>query len=121
MEVTVFLNKEETPDGRLAIFDRFPGAYHEGDALEAVYSYTVAAGGSVEAVLERAFSDFNRGSPTFVGSAHYRHRSVSVGDVIEVDGARYSVASEGFGMVGVGCSPEVLVRDNERGELVIEG
>lgn len=102
MRVRVFLNREKDEDGRLAIFSRSraEGAYKKGDKLERVYEYDVGlwseADTNAAAVLDRVWSDFNRGSGTFVGDDAYPERSLSAGDVVEVAGVRYSVESVGF-------------------------
>lgn len=95
--VKVLLNRQKDESDRLAIFSRYgaDSGYHAGDELEEVFSYGLVAE-TVDGALNRAFSDFNRGSPTFVGDEKYPQRSVSVGDVFEVDGVRYAVANVGF-------------------------
>lgn len=95
--VTVFLNREEDDEGRLAIFARFRDevTYQAGDKLESVFSYEVSAEDRPEA-LARVWSDFNRGSPTFVGDEAYPQRSLSMGDVVEVDGKRFSPVMAGW-------------------------
>ena len=100
MNVKILLNRQKDEDGRLAIFSRLrsDGAYEPGDELECVYEYEVE--GELNAALERVFSDFNRGSPTFVGDEAYPQRSLSVGDVVQVDGLLYAVAPVGFDLVG---------------------
>lgn len=97
MKVKVLLNRQKDEEGRLAIFTRLRGedAYQASDELEAVYEHDVEPS-SVEAALNDAWSDFNRGSPTFVGDDAYPQRSLSVGDVVEVDGQRFAVAPSGF-------------------------
>jgi hypothetical protein len=93
----VFLNREEDEDGRLAIFSRLrsESAYQEGDALELVLTTTVA-GDSKDEVLNKVFALTNRGSGTFVGDEAYPQRSLSVGDVVALDGERWSVEGVGF-------------------------
>lgn len=96
-EATAYLNRQEDEEGRLAIFSRFrtEGAYQEGDELEAVFTRTVA-GETPEHALETVYAWLNRGSGTFVGDEAYPQRSLSVGDVVTLDGERYSVESVGF-------------------------
>lgn len=93
-KVKILLNREEI-DGRLAIFTRFgtEPKYRAGDALEEVASFTTDRG---EGVLDLAFEMFNRGAPKFVGDYIYPHRSLSVGDVIQIGGCRWSVETVGF-------------------------
>lgn len=95
--VTVLLNRQEDEDERLAIFSRArsESAYQEGDKLEAVYTYEVEEDDEGR-VLSQVFSDFNRGSPTFVGDEAYPQRSLSVGDVVEVEGFRWICESVGW-------------------------
>ena len=96
MRLRVLLNRQEDAAGRLAIFSRFGGsAYAVGDKLEAVYETTVEAD-SVEDALNRSFGMFNRGSGSFVGDEAYPQRSLSAGDVVEVDGVRYSCERFGW-------------------------
>jgi hypothetical protein len=96
-EAVVFLNRQEDEDGRLAIFSRLrtEGAYQEGDELEAVFTRTVA-GETEQDALNTVYAWLNRGSGTFVGDEAYPQRSLSVGDVVVLDGERYSVESVGF-------------------------
>jgi hypothetical protein len=96
-KVEVFLNRQEDDEGRLAIFSRFRGedTYQEGDALELVLTTTVS-GDSKEEVLNKTFALTNRGSGTFIGDDAYPQRSLSVGDVVALDGERYTVANVGF-------------------------
>ena len=96
-EAVVFLNRQEDEEGRLAIFSRLrtEGAYQEGDELEAVFTRAVA-GESKEDALETVFAWLNRGSGTFVGDEAYPQRSLSVGDVVALDGERFVVAVAGF-------------------------
>jgi hypothetical protein len=96
-KVEVFLNRQEDDEGRLAIFTRFRGedAYQEGDALELVLTTTVS-GDSKEEVLNKTFALTNRGSGTFIGDEAYPQRSLSVGDVVALDGERFAVAWVGF-------------------------
>jgi hypothetical protein len=97
MRVRVFLNREKDADGRLAIFSRIGGeAYRKGDKLERVYDYDFVGDFDRDRVLGRVYSDFNRGSPTFVGDDAYPERSLSAGDVVEVDGVRFAVERVGF-------------------------
>lgn len=93
-KVKILLNREEK-DGRLAIFDRFGNEprYVFGDLLEEVASFDTDKG---EGILDLAYEMFNRGAPKFVGDYMYPHRSLSAGDVIEIDGSRWSVESVGF-------------------------
>lgn len=96
--ITVFLNRQEDEDGRLAIFSRMrdEDAYQPGDYLEDVWSGYVTEMPD-EDVLELVFEMFNRGAPRFVGDEEYPQRSLSVGDVIEVDETdRYAVERVGF-------------------------
>lgn len=91
-EFRVYLNREKDEDDRLAIFSRLrsEGAYVAGDELEHVFTYGHDEG------LERVFSDFNRGSPTFVGDESYPQRSLSVGDIVTMDGVGFICAPAGF-------------------------
>lgn len=93
-KVKILLNREES-NGRLAIFDRFgsESRYQWGDLLEEVASFDTDRG---EGVLDLAWEMFNRGAPKFVGDYMYPHRSLSAGDVIEIDGSRWSVETMGF-------------------------
>lgn len=97
MKINVFLNRQETPEGRLAIFSRLHhfDVYRDDDKLELVYSYELDEP-STDHALNRVFSDFNRGSSTFVGDSKYPHRSLSAGDVVEVNGDRFYVNHIGF-------------------------
>ena len=91
--VTVLLNRQKDEDDRLAIFSRMRGsAYREGDELEAVYTYYLDG----DEILERVFSDFNRGSPSFIGDEEYPQRSLSVGDVVEIEDFRWICESVGW-------------------------
>lgn len=100
--VVVHLNREQDSEGRLAIFSRMRDeeTYVEGDALEQVASTWVVAE-SVDATLEKVFAMFNRGSGLFVGDEVYPQRSLSTGDVVEVDGVRYACQSVGWAAVPV--------------------
>lgn len=99
-KVTVLLNREEDEQGRLAIFSRFRDeeAYQEGDALESVFEFETEV--EAEGVLDYAFALFNRGSGIFIGDEKYPQRSLSVGDLLEIDGERYVCASVGWRKVG---------------------
>ena len=57
-------------------------------------------GTSVNGVLNKVFAMTNRGSGEFLGDDFYAQRSLSVGDVVEVEGVRYSVEGVGFKEVG---------------------
>ena len=102
-QVNVFLNRQEDDEGRLAIFARFGqgGTYREGDELEQVVTVTVEAD-SVSDALNQTYAMTNRGSDTFLGDEAYPQRSLSVGDVLEVAGLRYSVEGVGFQLIGDG-------------------
>lgn len=93
----VFLNRQEDEEGRLAIFSRLRSedAYQDGDALELVLTTTVAAD-SKDGALNTVFALTNRGSGSFVGDEAYPQRSLSVGDVVALDGERFAVAGVGF-------------------------
>lgn len=95
-DFTLYLNREEDEEGRLAIFSRFgEDRYQAGDVLERVWSGPVIAEDHIEG-LEFIFAMFNRGSGSFVGDDVYPHRSLSVGDVVEIDGERYSCEPVGW-------------------------
>jgi hypothetical protein len=96
-KVEVWLNRQEDGDGHLAIFTRRPSedAYRVGDELELVLSTTVEAGSPDEA-LELVFAMTNRGSGIFIGDEQYPQRSLSVGDLVVLDGQRFSVERVGF-------------------------
>lgn len=97
IQYTVFLNRQEDTDGRLAIFSRLrtEDAYQPGDELEEVFSSFLFEEED-ENTLELLFSKFNRGAPDFVGDDLYPERSLSVGDVVEVNGVRYACESAGW-------------------------
>jgi hypothetical protein len=95
--VIAYLNREKDDCDRLAIFTRLrEEAYQEGDELEAVYSDYYDGG--YDEILDRVWSDLNRGSPTFVGDERYPQRSLSVGDVVEFPEShlRFIVKAVGF-------------------------
>ena len=96
-KVEVFLNRQEDDEGRLAIFSRFrdEAPYQEGDALELVLTTTVSVY-SKEEVLNKTWALTNRGSPTFIGDEAYPQRSLSVGDVVALDGERYRGEERGL-------------------------
>lgn len=97
--IHILLNREETPEGRLAIFDRFgEDRYQEGDLLESVWAGHIEAETDDDA-LALAFEMFNAGAPGFIGSTEYPHRSLSVGDVVEVSGIRYSCEPIGWNRI----------------------
>jgi hypothetical protein len=99
MFVKVLLNRQEDASGRPAIFTRFgESAYAVGDKLEAVYETEIEALSPTDA-LNRVFAMFNRGSGLFVGDIVYPQRSLSVGDVVEVDGIRYSCENIGWRVI----------------------
>lgn len=102
-EVKVFLNRQEDEDGRLAIFARFGqgGTYREGDELEHVATVRADAD-DIAGALNKTYAMTNRGSDTFLGDVMYPQRSLSVGDVLEVAGLRYSVEGVGFQLIGDG-------------------
>lgn len=92
----VYLNRQEDEDGRLAIFGRFgKNRYQDGDDLERVWEGAVIADDE-HVALEQVFAMFNRGSGSFVGDDVYEHRSLSAGDVVEIDGQRFSCEAVGW-------------------------
>lgn len=97
MKVRVFLNRTEDADGRLAIFARFGSQmkWQPEDVLEEVIAFDTDKSDLSE-VQALAWEMFNRGAPRFVGDYMYPHRSLSVGDVIEVGGRRFWADSVGW-------------------------
>ena len=110
MKVKVYLNREQDEKGRSIMGSRFgEDRYQAGDHLEEVYSYetfdvphTSAAGDYLYAPqtprteLEVVYALLNRGSGTFVGDFFYHERSLDVGDIVEIDGVRYSCEPVGW-------------------------
>lgn len=99
--VKVFLNRQKDDEGRYAIFTRFrdEAVYQDGDELEHVLTYDVEGlyqVGEEMKMLERVFSDLNRGSPTFIGDERYPQRSLSAGDVVEIGTIRFICERVGF-------------------------
>ena len=105
--VQIRLNRQEDEDGRLAIFSRLPqrdadaSVYEEGDTLETVWDGYVPTGETTRDTLNSVWPLFNRGAPGFIGDDEYPQRSLSVGDVVVVDGARFAVGSFGFQALGL--------------------
>lgn len=83
----VFLNEEVDEDGRFVGF----WGYKPEHKLELVWD-----GVEKDIDLETIWAMFNRGSGTFVGDTRYPKRSLSVGDVVELDGTRYAVEGVGW-------------------------
>lgn len=107
VDVKVFLNRAEDLFSRFDMFDRYgraEGVYREVDELEHVVTLSVdvsdVTGDLGNAVLNRAYAMTNRGSGVFVGDDVYAQRSLSVGDVLEVLGSRFTVAGVGFVRLG---------------------
>ena len=96
--VTIKLNRQEDESGRLAIFTRFhdEDAYQDGDTLEQVWDGYVPTGETVRDTLNAVWPKFNRGAPGFIGDDEYPQRSLSVGDVVVVDGQSFYVDHFGF-------------------------
>jgi hypothetical protein len=98
------LNRQMDEDGRIAIFSRFPPGYAIGDALD------IVGEGEIEIpaadALDYLWEIFNRGAPGFVGDDVWPHRSLSVGDVIEIDDRVYAIEPLGFKLIG-GSAPMV--------------
>lgn len=74
--------------------------YQAGDEMYEAIEYTDERGGDARQVCERAFEMFNVGDPTSdITVRRYRNagrRSLSVGDVVVVDGAAFAVDSFGW-------------------------
>jgi hypothetical protein len=96
VNVKILLNREEL-NGRLAIFARFgaDAGYQLGDKLAHVASFETDLT-DTDSVLALAFEMFNRGAPKFVGDYMYPERSLSVGDVVEIDGTRFACQPVGW-------------------------
>lgn len=91
--VSVFLNRQKDEQGRLVAWSRFGDRkYQDGDDLEHVLDLDVG----MDDPLNETFRRLNRGSGEFVGDDVYPQRSLSIGDVLEVLGTRWSVESVGF-------------------------
>lgn len=102
VDVKIWLNREEDEQGRPAVFTRFghgESKYREGDHLEHVITLQVE-GDDAYAILNHAYAMTNRGSGEFVGDDVYPQRSLSVGDVVEILGLRWSVEGVGFQQLG---------------------
>jgi hypothetical protein len=103
MRVKVYMNVEEDEQGNPVTSSRFgEDRYQLGDQLQLVYDYTVEDVGMnlpVNTVLENTFAMLNRGSGSFVGDYFFPYPSLIVGDVIDVDGEKYSVEPIGFRLI----------------------
>jgi hypothetical protein len=83
---------------------KFTEGYVEGDEVIPVFAYTIGDGLDVEHELERAFRIGNgapRGDGGFeveLSDAYYegKNRSLSVGDVVVVDGVSYACQGSGW-------------------------
>lgn len=87
-------------DAAMKVFRRSFRAYEPGDITYLAIGYVDATDDEPLQVCERAFERFNVGDPRsdeVVSKYRSRgHRSLSVGDVVVVDGQAYGVASLGF-------------------------
>jgi hypothetical protein len=95
----ILLNRTEDEEGRLAIFTRFRSedTYQPDDTLEYVFSgWIVIEPGNEEHILDLLFERFNRGAPGFIGDERYPQRSLSAGDVVEVNGRRFACQRIGW-------------------------
>lgn len=91
-KVEVYLNETVDEDGRPTGF--FMG-YREGDTMRLAISYE-DDGDDME-IAERAFKEFNIGSgPLAQEYRAGRNRSLSVGDLVKIDGVAYSVEPFGW-------------------------
>jgi hypothetical protein len=109
--VTIFHNVTRNEEGRLVNFDR----YATGAPLVRVFAYDSFRADSAEKLAENAFYLFNV-DPCFMQPDDYEIarsyrdrglRSVSVGDVIMVGGAAFTVERTGFGALDTGQLNEV--------------
>jgi hypothetical protein len=108
------LNMVFTREGK-----RFAEGPEERHPLVPVFEYTVDTGATynVNVLLEQAFERFNIGSDELAAQYRARRlRSLSVGDVVEVDGSAYSCESAGWDP----CHPDDMrVVDVEEAERLI--
>lgn len=108
MLVTVYLNEQETPEGRHAAWDRMDGAaYQPGDKLRQAFQYETGDDGNP---LNAAFFAFNVGDePQYEAHRMHRHavayraagpnRSLSTGDVVAWEGQAYALQHDGWELV----------------------
>lgn len=91
-KVEVYLNEETDPDGRPTGMLK---GYRLGDALRLAIGYE-AEGDDLD-IAEEAFYEFNVGEgPLAQEYRAGRNRSLSVGDVVKVDGVPYAVDMMGY-------------------------
>lgn len=87
-------------EAAMAVHYRSFQPYKHGDEMHEAIEYTDERGGDARQVCERAFEMFNVGDPTSdITVRRYRnagHRSLSVGDVVVVDGAAFGVDRFGW-------------------------
>ncbi|MBQ8709367.1 MAG: hypothetical protein IJ550_02130 [Bacteroidaceae bacterium] len=97
MKYTIYQVKDDAPNARYITFSGLDFVREMGIALTAdlynkVYSGEVEAAESVEATLENLFTKFNIGRKP----EGFKGHSLSVSDVIELEGKFYYVDSYGF-------------------------
>lgn len=83
----IYLNRAQD------LFRRFgsDGGYHVGDPLGFVHEGAVITDESEAALLEKIFEIYNIAHPV-----DYRERSLSVGDVVEINGCRFACQPTGW-------------------------
>lgn len=94
-KITVYINRSLRRE-------RWLDAHKRGDPLDKVLAFT--ATGEHRQLLEDIFVELNRPQPEGIGSLtrqqimqyHSKFPSLSVSDVVEIDGTWYSVARIGF-------------------------
>lgn len=89
--VEVLHNVTEDEDGRMAIFSRYGDQerFQSDDVMETVWTGEIVVDEPQEDLFQKIYGMFNGGSPNFIGSDAYPHRSLSPGDAIIIDEADF--------------------------------